>query len=86
MNFKIFDGGKVRRGIQALKVQEKVNEIEKTQLEQQLIQELSTAFDSYQTRIKIFEINKLAFQVAEKNFKIAELKENIVKKKIVYVK
>jgi outer membrane protein TolC len=76
LNFRIFDGGKVRRGIQALKVQEEVNVIEKTQLEQQLLQELLNTYDSYQTRIKIFEINKRAFQVAEKNFRIAELKEN----------
>ncbi len=76
LNFKIFDGGKVKKGIQALKIQEEVNVIEKTQLEQQLYQELSNAFDTYQTRIKIFELNKRAFQVAQKNFRIAELKEN----------
>jgi len=76
LNFRIFDGGKVKRGIQALKIQEEVNNIEKTQLEQQLIQELLNSYDTYQTRIKIFEINKRAFQVAEKNFRIAELKEN----------
>ena len=76
LNFRIFDGGKVRRGIQALKIQEEVNMIEKNQLEKQLTQELHNTFDSYQTRMQLFEINKRAFQVAEKNFRIAELKEN----------
>ena len=76
LNFRIFDGGKVRRGIQALKIQEEVNMIEKNQLEKQLTQELHNPFDSYQTRMQLFEINKRAFQVAEKNFRIAELKEN----------
>ena len=76
LNFRIFDGGKVRRGLQALKVQEEVNELEKNQLELQLTQELSTIYDTYQTRLRIFEINKLSFQVAKKNFQIAQLKEN----------
>ncbi len=42
----------------------------------QLTQELSTTYDTYQTRLRIFEINKLSFQVAKKNFQIAQLKEN----------
>ncbi len=66
LNFKIFDGGKVRRGIKALKIQEQVNELETEQLKLELAQELSTVFDTYQTRLRIFDINKKAFQVARK--------------------
>ena len=76
LSFKLFDGGKVRRGIKALEIQNEINDIQSAQIVAQLTQELSNTFDLYNTRLKIFEINKKAFTVAQENFNIAKLREN----------
>ena len=76
LSFKLFDGGKVRRGIKALEIQNEINDIQSAQIVAQLTQELSNTFDMYNTRLKIFEINKKAFSVAQENFNIAKLREN----------
>ncbi len=76
LSFKLYDGGKVRRGIKALEIQNEINDIQSSQIIAQLTQELSNTYDLYNTRLKIFEINKKAFLVAEENFNIAKMREN----------
>ena len=76
LSFKLYDGGKVRRGIKALEIQNEINDIQSNQIVAQLSQELSNTYDLYNTRFKIFEINKKAFLVAQENFNIAKLREN----------
>lgn len=76
LNFTLYDGGKVRRGIEMLEIQNEVNEIEMEQLKNSLSSELLSQYDFYLTRIKIFELSKEAFRVARENFDIAKLKEN----------
>ena len=76
LNFRLYDGGKVRRGIKALKIQEEVNYLEMEKLKNELSQDLAINFDTYQTRLRIFDLNKRSFQVAQQNFDIAKIKEN----------
>lgn len=76
LNFRLYDGGKVRRGIKALKIQEDINVIEMEKLQMKLSQDLALNYDTYLTRLRIFELNKQSFQVAQQNFDIAKLKEN----------
>jgi outer membrane protein TolC len=76
LNFTLYDGGKVRRGIEMLEIQNEVNEIEIDQLKNTLSSELLSQYDFYLTRLQIFDISKDAFKVARKNFDIAKLKEN----------
>jgi len=75
LNFRLFDGGKVRRAIKALEIQNEVNQIQLEQMQQQLILELSNTFALYQTRKKIFELNKKAFIASKENLEIARFKE-----------
>ena len=75
LNFRLFDGGKVRRGIQALEIQNEVDQIQLEQMQQQLVLELSNTFALYQTRKKIFELNKKAFIASKENLEIARFKE-----------
>ena len=75
LNFRIFDGGKLRRAIKALEIQNEVNQIQLEQMQQQLILELSNTFALYQTRKKIFELNKKAFIASKENLEIARFKE-----------
>ncbi|MBG15283.1 MAG: hypothetical protein CL853_02905 [Crocinitomicaceae bacterium] len=76
LSFRLYDGGKVRRGIKALKIQEQVNLIEMDRLKSDLTKDLAVNFDTYETRLRIFNLSKTSFQVAQQNFDIAKLKEN----------
>lgn len=76
LSFTLYDGGKVRRGINMLEVQNEVNEIEIEQLKNTLSSELLSQYDFYLTRLKIFDLAKEAFRVARRNMDIAQLKEN----------
>jgi outer membrane protein len=75
LNFRLYDGGKVRRGIKALEIQKEVNQLQTDQLTQQLVFELTNVYELYQTRLQLFELNKKAFFVARDNLDIARLKE-----------
>ena len=75
LNFRLYDGGKVKRGIKALEIQQEVNQLETDQLTQNLVFELTNVFELYQTRLQLFELTKKAFLVAKDNLNIAKLKE-----------
>ena len=75
LNFRLYDGGKVKRGIKALEIQKEVNQLETDQLTQNLVFELTNEFELYQTRLQLFELTKKAFLVAKDNLNIAKLKE-----------
>ena len=75
LNFKLYDGGKVKRGIKALEIQNEVDQLQMAQMTNQLIFELKNVYELYQTRTKIFELTKKAFVVSQNNLEIAKLKE-----------
>ena len=75
VGFRVFDGGKVKRAIKALEIQEAVNEIQTNKLKADLNNQLLNAFNLYSTQLRVFEVNKLAFAIAKENFEIAMLKE-----------
>lgn len=75
LNFKLYDGGKVKRGIKALEIQNEVDQLQMAQMTNQLIFELKNIYELYQTRTKIFELTKKAFIVSQSNLEIAKLKE-----------
>ena len=76
LGFKIFDGGKVKRAIQAVQIQEDIASLNMAKLKQQLTQELANNYEIYTTRIAIFEINLKSFAAAKRNFEIARLRKN----------
>ena len=75
LNFKLYDGGKVRRGIKALELQNEVDQLRTSQMTDQLNFELTNVYELYLTRLQIFELTKKAFLVAKDNMDIAKLKE-----------
>ena len=75
LNFRLYDGGKVRRGIKALELQNEVNQIQLQQIQKQLELEITNAYELFQTRKKIFDLNKKAFLAAQENLEIARFKE-----------
>jgi len=76
LSFRIYDGGKVKRAIKALEIQNEITNLETEKLSKNITNELAITFDMYQTRLRLFDLNKKAFTVAQKNFDIAKLKEN----------
>ena len=75
LNFKLYDGGKVRRGIKALELQNEVDQLRTSQMTDQLNFELTNVYELYLTRLQIFELTKKAFFVSKENMDIAKLKE-----------
>ena len=75
LNFKLYDGGKVRRRIKALELQNEVDQLRTSQMIDQLNFELTNVYELYLTRLQIFELTKKAFLVAKDNMDIAKLKE-----------
>ena len=69
LNFRLYDGGKVRRGIKALELQNEVNQIQLQQIQKQLELEITNAYELFQTRKKIFDLNKKAFLALRKILK-----------------
>lgn len=69
LSIRVFDGGKVKRALQMVKVQEDITNLNIEKAKAQVSQELANYYDLYNTRMKIFEISKRAFVVAEENFK-----------------
>ena len=74
LNFKLYDGGKVRRGIKALELQNEVDQLRTSQMTDQLNFELTNVYELYLTRLQIFELTKKAFFVSKDNMDIAKLK------------
>ena len=75
LNFKLYDGGKVRRGIKALELQKEIDQLRMAQMIDQLTFELTNVYELYLTRLQIFELTKKAFLVSKDNLEIAKLKE-----------
>ena len=75
LNFKLYDGGKVRRGIKALELQNEVDQLRTSQMTDKLNFELTNVYELYLTRLQIFELTKKAFFISEDNMDIAKLKE-----------
>ncbi len=76
LNFTLYDGGKVKRGIQALEIQNQVNTITIDQMKSRLAQELMAHYDLYTTRLTILDLAKESFKLTEKNLNTTQLKEN----------
>lgn len=74
LSFRLFDGGKIRRAIKNVEIQEDISNlnIEKTKL--QLNQELQIQLENYNARTSIFGINKKSFEASKKSLRIANLK------------
>ena len=60
LNFKLYDGGKVKRGIKALEYKQ-VDQLQMAQITDQLNFELTNVFELYQTRMKIFDLTQKVF-------------------------
>jgi outer membrane protein len=76
LNFTIYDGGKVKRGIQALEVQNVVNSISMDQMRDRLSQELMSNYDLYTTRLELMDLARQSFLLTQRNMDMMRIREN----------
>jgi len=69
LSIRVFDGGKVKRALQLVQVQEDVTNLNIEKAKAQVTQQLANYYDLYNTRAKVYEISKKAFEVARENFR-----------------
>jgi len=67
LSFTLFNGGKVKRAIQAADIQTRITELQVDELKQTLNRDLLNAYELYLMRQKIYLLNKEAVAVAKKN-------------------
>ncbi len=74
LTFNLFNGGKVKRAIQSADIQTKINELQIDELKQSLNRDLTQAYELYEMRLKVYQLNQEAVEVAQKNLISAEAK------------
>jgi len=77
LSLRIFDGGKLYQNIKALKIEQQINELQFNKVTKEVLYELSLLYDEYNSRIKRYNLNKRAFDIAKTNYDLANDKENI---------
>lgn len=70
LNFKLYEGGKVRRALQSIKVQEELTSLNLDKLKQDLNGQLSNYFDLFEIRSKILKLNKEALKLSKETLDI----------------
>ncbi len=74
VSYSIYEGGSRRRALQAAKINQEISEIETTDMEQQLKNQLAQEFELYEVRQELLTL-------AEENLKAAELNMELSKQK-----
>jgi len=74
VSYSIYEGGSRRRALQAAKIEQEISEIETSDMEQQLKNQLAQEFELYQVRQELLTL-------AEENLKAAELNMDLSKQK-----
>jgi len=74
VSYSIYEGGTRRRALQAAKINQQISEIETTDMEQQLKNQLAQEFELYKVRQELLTL-------AEENLKAAELNLELSKQK-----
>lgn len=67
LSFNIFDGGKVKRAIQSLGIQQKVTDLTIEKMSQSLEKDLLEKYQTYLAQKSIFDLNTSLFSIAQKN-------------------
>jgi len=67
LSFTLFNGGKVKRAIQAADIQTRITELQVDELKQTLNRDLLQAYELYLMRQKIYSLNQQSVDVARKS-------------------
>lgn len=71
ISFTLFNGGKINRAIRRAKLQENVGEVRIDRLKTSLRRDMKQAFDRYNTRKQLYQINKRRKDAAWQNLNIS---------------
>ncbi|MFN3917885.1 MAG: TolC family protein [Flavobacteriales bacterium] len=76
LNFKLYDGGKVRRALQSIKVQEELTTLNIDKLKLELNGQLTNFYELYEARLKILQLNKEALNLSKQTLDITRDRYN----------
>ena len=71
INFRIFDGGKLYKSLKGLKIKKEIDELKFSQKKQEVLHQLSIAYDAYNTSITALKLSKKASDIAHTNYNLA---------------
>ncbi len=74
VSYTIYEGGTRRRALQASKIQKEISEIETSDMEQQLKNQLAQEFELYQVRQELLILAKENLKAAELNMELSKQK------------
>ncbi len=72
LSFSLFNGGRINRAIQNTIIQEDINNLQVSQLKNSLTRDLYNAYDDYNSRKRLFEINVRREESALTNLNISQ--------------
>lgn len=72
VSYRIFQGGKVKRGLQIAKLQEKISEVTKEEMEFKLNNQLQGYLDLYETRLAILSLATETYNSTTLNMELAD--------------
>jgi outer membrane protein TolC len=72
VSYRLFQGGKVKRGIQIAKLQEKIAEVTKEEMEFKLNNQLQGYLDLYETRLTILALATETYNSTALNMELAD--------------
>mgnify|MGYP005702379501 FL=1 len=71
INFRIFDGGKLYKSLKGLKIKKEIDELKFSQKKQEVLHQLSIAYDAYNTSITALKLSEKASEIAHTNYNLA---------------
>lgn len=76
LSFNIFDGGKVKRAMQSLKIQEQLTDLNIEKMTQELSKDLTEKNETYLAQKAIYNLQLELLQISKKNLDLAKDKYN----------
>ncbi|MCG8409977.1 MAG: TolC family protein [Bacteroidales bacterium] len=74
VSYSIYEGGSRKRALQAARIKEEISEIETTEIQQKLKNQLAQEFELYQVRKELLVLAQENIKAAELNLKLSEQK------------
>ena len=71
INFRIFDGGKLYKSLKGLKIKKEIDELKFSQKKQEVLHQLSIAYDAYNASITALKLSEKASDIAHANYNLA---------------
>ena len=76
VSLRLFNGGKLYNTIRSIKINNDINYLKTEKIKNEILHDLSTTYEKYNSLVSSYKLSKKAFEVAETNYKLATNKKN----------